>query len=200
MATKARAPTGSLGRLVTVRIAAGTIWHHIFADRYSNPLGYGFTPSRFSDPRHVKHPFGVYYLGATVEVAFLETWIRDTRNYNPGVLRIAKSVLADFAHVAITVREDLDVVDLRGGNPIKMGIPTDAVRAQKHAFGQKLGLELYRHSGFVDGLCYPSRLNQDENVAVYDRAVHKLIAGPRRRLDQCPELAPVFDRYRIAFV
>lgn len=190
----------TFGELIIRRIAAGTVWHHIFPDRYPDPLGYGFTSSRFSDPRRAKLRFGVYYLGATIEVTFLETRVRDTRNFNPGELRIAKSVLTRFVHVAITVREDLEVVDLRGGNPITMGIPTDAVRARRHALGQKLSLELYRHPDSIDGLCYPSRLNQDENVAVYDRAIHKLIAGPRRHLDQCPELTPVFDRYRIATV
>jgi hypothetical protein len=200
MATKVLTLHNPLGELIIRRVAAGTIWHHIFPDRYPNPLGYGLTSSRFSDPRHAKHRFGVYYVGANFEVAILETLIRDTRNYNPGVLRIAKAVLAGFVHVAIEVREDLEVVDLRGGNPIVMGIPTDAIRARAHARGQKLSLALYQHADRHDGLYYPSRLNQDENLAVYDRAIHKLTAGPRRHLDQCPELAAVLDRYRIAIV
>ena len=43
-------------------------------------------------------------------------------------------------------------------------------------------------------------LNGDENVAVYDRAVPKLSAGPRRKLGACPELAAILETYRIALV
>lgn len=190
----------SVAQLVTCPIKAGTVWHHIFPDRYPNPLGYGFTSSRFCNPRRAKHRFGVYYVAETFEGAFIETRVRDAKNYNPGVLLMSKAELGRFVHVEITVREDLDVVDLRGGNPIAMGIPTDAIRARAHAHGQKLSLALYRHTDRPDGICYPSRLNLDDNMAIYDRALHKLSAGPRRPLDQCDELAAVLDRYRIAIV
>jgi hypothetical protein len=200
MATSVLALCYPLGELIIRRIASGTIWHHIFLDRYTDPLGYGFSPSRFSDPRRIKHPFGVWYAGATSEVALLETLIRDIKNYNPGVLLTSRGELSRYVHVAVTVREDLDVVDLRGGNPIAMGIPTDAIRARAHARGRKLSIAFYRHTDRPDGICYPSRLNLDDNLAIYDRAVHKLSAGPRRPLDQCDELAPVLDRYRIAIV
>jgi hypothetical protein len=116
------------------------------------------------------------------------------------VLLISKAELGRFVHVAITVHETLKVADLRDGNPIAMGIPTDTVRARSHTLGQKLSLALHRHPDLIDGICYPSRLNLDHNIAIYDRSLHKLIAGPRRRLDQCPELAPVLGRYRIAVV
>lgn len=200
MATPILTPHRPSGQLITRPIAAGTVWHRILLDRYPDPLGYGFSRSRFSDPRRVKRPFGILYAGATFEVAVLETLVRDAKNHNPGVLLISRAELGRLVHVAITVREDLEVVDLRGGNPIAMGIPTDAVRARAHARGRKLTLAIYGHTDCPDGLCYPSRLNQDENVAIYDRALHKLIAGPRRGLDQCPELAAVLDRYRIAIV
>jgi hypothetical protein len=59
---------------------------------------------------------------------------------------------------------------------------------------------LHGHPDHPDGLCYPSRLNGNDNIAVYDRALHKLSAGARRRLTACPELAPLLTRYRIAIV
>ena len=145
-------------------------------------------------------PFGVYYAGATFAVAFLETIVRDKKNQNPDTLLIDSSELDRYVHVAVTVREPLQMVDLRGGNPIRMGIPTDAVRAQSHRHGRRVSLALYLHADRPDGILYPSRLNEDENIAVYDRAVSKLSAGRRRKLIDCPELAPVLDRYRIAIV
>ncbi|HEV3109192.1 MAG TPA: RES family NAD+ phosphorylase [Candidatus Binataceae bacterium] len=150
------------------------------------------------NPRRLANAFGVYYMGVTFEVAFLETILRDTRNQNPATLLIAPKDLENYVHTQIMVRETLDLVDLRGGNAITMGIPTDAVRARSHRHGRRTRLAFYTHPRRPDGIYYPSRLNQDENIAVYDRAVHKLNAGPTRRLNQFPELAAVLDRYRIA--
>ncbi|HLN25470.1 MAG TPA: RES family NAD+ phosphorylase [Patescibacteria group bacterium] len=179
----------------------GSVWHHIFLDVHPDPLGFGYTPSRFSDPRKSpKTRFGVYYAGGTFEAAFLETLVRDTKNLNPGLLLLSATDLDVYVHVTITVQTLLDLADLRAGNPVVMGIPTDAVRAQSHRFGQRISRALHDHPVRPDGLCYPSRLNGDDNFAVYDRAVPKLSAGPRRKLSACPELAPILNRYRIAIV
>jgi hypothetical protein len=61
-------------------------------------------------------------------------------------------------------------------------------------------LAVYKHADGVDGIWYPSRLNGDENLAVYDRAVPKLAAGARRKLGICTELAPILTAYRVALV
>jgi hypothetical protein len=191
----------SSARLITTTVAPGSVWHHIFLDRYADPLGYGDAPSRFSDPRrNPKKRFGVYYAGATFEVAFLETLIRDTKNQKPDLLLLSAADLDAYVHVAITLRAPLDLVDLRAGNAIAMGIPTDAVRARSHRLGQRTSLALHDHPDQADGLCYPSRLNEDDNIAIYDRALPKLDAAPRRKLSSCPELAPILDRYRIAIM
>jgi len=121
----------------------------------------------------------VYYAGATFEVAFLETMVRDTKNQNPEILLIAYRELERYVHVEITARERLELVDLRGGNAITMGIPTDAVRVRWHRQSQRTSRALHTHPDSPDGICYPSRLNQDDNLAVHDRAVHKLSAGSR---------------------
>ena len=57
----------------------------------SDPLGYGKTPSRFSDPRVAlpeEERFGVFYLGASIRVCFLETILRDRRTARTGYLPI----------------------------------------------------------------------------------------------------------------
>lgn len=91
-------------------------------------------------------------------------------------------------------------MDLRGANAVTMGIPTDAVRARSHRLGRRTSLALYTHPDAPEGIYYSSRLNQDDNIAVYDRAIHKLSTEPTRRLNDCLELASVLDRYRIAIV
>jgi RES domain len=189
------------GALTPAHAPVGSVWHHIFLDRFPDPLGFGFASSRFSDPRRTPAKrFGVYYVGQTFEVAFLETIVRDLRNGNPGPLVLSASDLDDYVHVHITVEARLDLVDLRGGKAVALGVPTDAVRARSHRFGQRASLAVYQRTDQLDGICYPSRLNGDENLAVYDRAVPKLSAGPRRKLGTRPELAPILTAYRVALV
>jgi hypothetical protein len=189
------------GALTPAHVPAGSVWHHIFLDRFSDPLGFGFTSSRFSDPRRKPASrFGVYYIGQTFEVAFLETIVRDLRNGNPGALLLSAHDLDDYVHVHITVQTRLDLVDLRGGNAVALGVPTNAIRASSHRLGQRASLAVYQRADRLDGFWYPSRLNGDENVAVYDRAVSKLSSEPRRKLGSCPELASVLSTYRIALV
>jgi hypothetical protein len=189
------------GALTPAHASAGSVWHHIFLDRFPDALGFGFASSRFSDPR--KQParrFGVYYVGQTFEVAFLETVVRDLRTGNPGPLVLIASDLEDYVPVHITVQARLGLLDLRGGNPVVLGLPTDAVRASYHRLGQRASLAVRQRGDRLDGIYYPSRLNDEENLAIYDRAVPKLSAGPRRKLGNCPELAPILTAYRIALV
>lgn len=187
--------------LTPAHAPVGSVWHHIFLDRFPDPLGFGFASSRFSDPRRKPASrFGVYYVGQTFEVAFLETIVRDLRNGNPGPLFLSAKDLDDYVHVHVTVQARLDLVDLRGGNAVALGVPTNAVRASSHRLGQRASLAAYHRAGLLDGIWYPSRLNGDENLAVFDRTVVKLSAGHRRKLGSCPELAPILTAYRVALV
>ena len=187
--------------LTRAQVAVGSRWHHIFLGYHRDPLGFSFASSRFSDPRKSpRQRFGVYYVGQTFEVAFLETIVRDLRNGIPGSLILSADDLDAYDHVQITVDHPLDLLDLRGGNAIAMGVPTNAIRASTHRLGQRASLAAYLRAEQLDGIWYPSRLNGDENLAVYDRAVGKLSAGRRRPLIACPELARILNTYRVALV
>jgi RES domain len=61
-------------------VAPGERFGRIYLDRYPDPLGFGKTPSRFSDPRRRvgSSRFGVLYLGDTLKVCFLEAVLRAT--------------------------------------------------------------------------------------------------------------------------
>jgi len=126
--------------------------------------------------------------------------VRDRKNGNPGTLVLTSSDLDDYVHVAITVQQPLNLVDLRGGRAIAMGLSTNALRAQSHQQGQRASLALYQHVDRPDGIWYQSRLNGEENIAVYDRSIRNLAAGPRRKLGICPELAPILANYRIVII
>lgn len=185
--------------LVPAIVPAGRVWHHIFRAVFPDPLGFGRAPSRFSDPR-LPPEFGIYYVGASFETAFLETIVRDLKNGNPGPLLLSAARLDTFIHVTVTNQAPLTMVDLRGGLVIALGVPTDAVRASAHGLGQQASLAVYQRPEQLDGIWYPSRLNGGDNLAVYDRAVSKLAAGPSRKLTNCPELASILTTYRIDVV
>jgi hypothetical protein len=92
-------------------------------------------------------------------------------------------------------------VDLRGDGPARMGVPTDAVRASSHALGRRWSLAFWSHGARPDGLVYPSRLNGEACVAVYDRALPKLRTRVARPLlGWRREMAVVVRDLRLALV
>jgi hypothetical protein len=86
-------------------IAAGERFGHIYHKRYPDPLGFGKTKSRFSDPRHrvPSHRFGVLYLGGSLKVCFVEAMLRDQRNGRVGDYPIAETELRDRFFVEIEI-------------------------------------------------------------------------------------------------
>jgi len=119
-----------------------------------------------------------------------------------GDLPIANSELTQRFCAVIEVREPLTLVDLRNGGPVVMGVPTDAVRASSHRWGQKWSHAFWSHRDSPDGLIYPSRLNGETNVALYNRALHKIAApaGGRPLLDWALEMADIIEKYQLSLV
>ncbi|MER9349764.1 RES domain-containing protein [Mesorhizobium sp. M0227] len=76
-------PSPDFGRakLEIETISPGRTFGRICWSIYPDPLGYGKSPSRFSDPRRRvdANRFGVLYLGDSLKVCFLETVLRDRR-------------------------------------------------------------------------------------------------------------------------
>jgi RES domain-containing protein len=142
-----------------------------------NTLGFGFSPSRLSDPRlNLAEPdrFGVIYFGSSLKVCFLERVLRDRRNGRLGDVPIPYTELEQLTCAEITTVRPLNLVDLRGDCPVKMGVPTDAVRALSHRLGQQWSLAFWLHKEHPDGILYPSRLNEEINLALYDVALPKM--------------------------
>ena len=122
-------------KLELAPIKTGTKWLRLFSSRYPDPLGFGFSPSRFSDPRiklSEKDRFGVVYLGSSLKVCFLERVLRDVRNSQIGDVPISYAELEQLVCAEVTIDRPLNAVDFRGDSPIKMGVSTDAVRASSH--------------------------------------------------------------------
>jgi hypothetical protein len=182
------------------RILPGQRFGRIYSSRFPDPLDYGKTLSRFSDPRRrvPANRFGVLYLGSTLKVCFVEAVLRDQRDGIAGELLLEDSELAKRSYATVEVTSPLSVVDLRGDGPLRMGIPSDVVRGAKQSLARKWSLAIYTHPREPDGIIYPSRLNGETNLAIYDRAVAKLKAHGTGPLLSKPGLGRILNELKIA--
>lgn len=174
----------------------------IYLDRYPDPLGFGKTPSRFSDPRRRVETsrFGVLYLGDTLKVCFLEAVLRDQRDGVVDDLPIAEEEFDMRRYAEIEAVAPLQLVDLREDRAIVMGIPSDVHRASRQTLARAWSVAIHDHPSAPDGIIYPSRLNGHTNLGVYGRAVAKLKAVRVRKLIAAPDLASVLNDLRVGIV
>lgn len=117
-------------------VAPGERFGRIYLTRHPDALGFGKTPSRFSDPRR-RVPttrFGVLYCGSTLKVYFVEAVLRDQRDGYVGDLPLDEIELARRSYATIEVTDGLSLVDLRGDGPVRMGVPSDDARGQSRAW------------------------------------------------------------------
>lgn len=195
MADRDPPATIARSRLQLHTVGAGERFGRIYLERYPDPLGYGKSPSRFSDPRRRidANRFGVLYLGDTLKVCFLEAVLRDRRDGGDGALLLGEGELYERNYAEIGVASPLNMVDLRNDNAIRMGVPTDVSRASAQSLARKWSLAWHEHPERPDGIIYPSRLNGQTNLAVFHRAVPKLRAIGVRRLIRATGLAAVLN-------
>ena len=66
------------------------------------------------------------------------------------------------------------LLDLREGHPVRMGIPSGVIRGASQSLAHRWSVAFHEHPEQIDGLIYPSRLNGETNLAIYERAVSKL--------------------------
>ncbi|WP_024342599.1 RES family NAD+ phosphorylase [Bradyrhizobium japonicum] len=195
MAAKDPPATSAKSRLELHTVTAGARFGRIYLGRYRDPLGYGKSPSRFSDPRRRvdANRFGVLYLGDTLKVCFLEAVLRDRHDGSDGSLLLGEDELQERNYAEIEVASALNMVDLRNDCAVRMGVPTDVARASSQALARKWSLAWHEHPSQPDGIIYPSRLNGQTNLAVYHRALPKLRAIGVRRLIRATGLATVLN-------
>jgi hypothetical protein len=186
-------------KLEVETILPGQTFGRIYWSTYPDPLGYGKSTSRFSDPRRRvdANRFGVLYLGGSLKVCFLETVLRDRREGLVDDLPIEEVELTQRRYAEIATTTDLRLVDLRGDNAVRMGVPTDVLRAQRQSLARRWSLAFHEHPSRPDGIIYPSRLNGATNLAVYDRSIGKLQPQRVVTLLGAPGLAQILDDFRV---
>lgn len=180
-------------------IGAGARFGRILFTRFTNPLGYSKSPSRFSDPRRrvPDNRFGVLYLGSTLKVCFVEAVLRDQGDGHTDDLLLDERDLAIRSYAAIEVVSPLNLVDLRDDGPLRMGIPSDVARGSKQSLARRWSFAIHEHPTQPDGIIYPSRLNGETNLAIYDRAVRKLRSTAHGPLLKEAKLATVLRDLRV---
>jgi hypothetical protein len=188
-------------RLRVHKVGPYQTFGRIYMAGFPDPLGYGKSNSRFSDPRRRKaaNRFGVLYLGETLAVCFLEAVLRDRKDGVAGELELEERELDDRRYVTVETSSSLRLVDLRENNAIAMGVPSEVMRGVRQHIGRVWSVAFHDHPDGVDGIIYPSRLNGHVNLAIYGRSVGKLQPTRLRRLVDVAELAPILDDLEVAF-
>jgi len=191
--------------LVTLDLAVirpADTFGRIYRQAFPDPLGYGKGRSRFSDPRRLveANRFGVFYLGSSLKVCFLEAVLRDQRDGVVGDYLMAESELDTRNYAEIEPKAHLKLIDLTGDGPVRMGIPSDVARASNQVLARRWSLAIYQHPEHVDGILYPSRLNGETNLAVYDRAIPSVACVGAVTLRRAGGLARVLNDFRIGLV
>lgn len=192
-------PADFSGRSLTItKMPMGTPWLRLSRRQFSDPLGFGRGPSRFSDPGD---RFSVAYFGESVMVCFLETVIRDRPDGRIGALPIELAELEDWNCAVAAPTRALRLVDLRAEGALRIGIPSDAVRASDHRLGQAWSGALWAHDAAPDGLLFPSRLNGESNLALYDRAMPAMqCIAPVASLMKRPEMPAIIETLELALI
>ena len=185
--------------LDSTTVAAGEQFGRIFFTRFKDPLGFGKSPSCFSDPRRraTTNRFGVLYLGSSLKVCFVEAVLRDQGDGRIDHLLLDENDLAARSYGMIEVMTALSVVDLRGDGPLRMGIPSDVARGSSQSLARRWSVAIHDHATQPDGIIYPSRLNGETNLAIYGRAIPKLRAVTHGPLLEETGLAAVLRALKI---
>ena len=132
-----------------------------------------------ADSRFLSHTAGytVLYTAPQSATAFVETVVRDRLVGHRGRKLALKELTARiWVRLSSRAGQMLTLLDLREDGCVRIGAPTDAVRARSHAAGRALGKAIHDQHRDVDGLVYESRLTGNEAYAVFDRAIAKLRA------------------------
>ncbi len=171
----------------------------MYRHHHPDPLGYALVPSRLSDP--TGQAFGVVYLGASLPVCFAEAILRDRGDGRVAALPLPFSEIEAWVCAEIEQTEELRLIDLTGNGALRMGVPSDVVGARDQATARLWSAAFHMHSEHVDGILYPSRLNEERNVALYSRALSKIrVAAAPRLVELRDELAAVINQFDLAIV
>ncbi|MDA7949439.1 MAG: RES family NAD+ phosphorylase [Hyphomicrobiaceae bacterium] len=171
----------------------------IFPRRHlKTPLGVTSGDSRFCAKAD---GFTLLYASGDFATAFVETIVRDRFMREDRREVLLKEVTERaWALIATSSRAKLNLLDLRKDGCVRLGAPTDTVRARNHAAGRKFGRAIHSGHEDIDGLLFSSRLTGGDVCAIFDRAIAKLKATRTGMLPDHPDLARMLSTYDIKLI
>ena len=162
------------------------------------PLGTVPADSRFCASQD---GFTVLYAAPDFATAFIETVVRDRfTQKTEREIALREVTERTWVLIASRARTKLSIVDLRDDGCVRLGAPTDAVRARNHSAGRALGRALYTEHEHVDAVLFSSRLTGTDVYAVFDRAIDRLEVSDSGDLPAHPALPDVLERHRISLM
>lgn len=163
--------------LPLVTVPRDAVWYRVHRSA-QGPLHFGPRnppDNRFDDPAG---RFGTLYLGATLEVAFVETLLR-----NPALRVVSMAEVAARRWVAVRAGRDLRLVDFCGPGLSAVGT-TGGVNTGPHRVSRAWAAALHAHPDTPDGITYWSRHDPSLRCgAFFDRPGLTVSASDGRPFD-----------------
>lgn len=182
---------------------SGESFFRLVKNHHPDGIGTGWGASRFVPPPASPpstQDYRALYAARDIDTAFAETVLRDGAVGCFDHFPIPLRVLATWDLVEI-VATGLMLADFRNHQILAARVSSDALHAQMHDEGQKLGREIYGDPRGFAGLIFQSRLTGVENIMVFDRAVPlSLRQTSRQPLLKCKAFASTIDRFALSIV
>lgn len=161
----------------------------------ATPLGCAAGNSRFGGTGKT---FAVLYAAHSLVTALAEAVVRD-RFEGLDDRRMFAAELTGRSAVRLRFTGPLQLVDLRKGGCLKLGISTDIAGAKRFNEAQAFSSAIYRNEG-IDGILYASRLTAENCVAIFDRATSRLASDYVSPLVQLQELGASLAELNVALI
>lgn len=130
----------------------------------------------------------------------MEAVLRDKKNGVVGNFPIDESELHARRYAEVEIGSALNVVDLTDNGAVRIGMPSDVLGRSIQAAARHWSLAFYTHPAAPDGIMYPSRLNGETNLAIYDRGVSKLVVTGTCELISATGLPAVLNDLQVRVV
>ncbi|KQV58706.1 MULTISPECIES: RES family NAD+ phosphorylase [unclassified Caulobacter] len=162
----------------------------------TTPLGMGYGRTRFASPTDA---FRLLYAAPALVTCVAETLVRD-RFAGKSKRDLTQEEVETWGVTVVASTAPLRLLDLTGLGPTQLGVKTDALFARNQKAGRSFSAEIYEQAPTLDGLIYTSRHSREECVAVYDRGVGKLTAGPVHPLMMLSALVPALSDLNVRLI
>lgn len=181
-------------RLPIVELPAGTELYRVHLRNHSALWFDRGNNYRFNAPAG---EYGVCYLGASLEVAFLETLLR-----GDPIRVVARTALAARFATTLPLTRPIRLVQLHSQGLVMLRLPADVPHREPYQECQQLALSIWHHREEVDGIEYRSRWDDSRLcVALFDRAASVL--GPATTtipLDDLGRVRPILRHYEMRVI